>query len=181
MTPTAIQLDELRRYATEHGRNWKAQLLDDWTLARTSGPLQDMRNTLGPSWLLRHGAQAVRGTPGAASQAPASATSAPAVTYETVGARVYVLGQTYPIRDAIRAAGGHWDAERKAWWIGTAKRAELEAAIASAKPATADTYRPSQCKQCGRRPDRRGWPRIYRSGICSDCYRDEREEAEMGY
>ncbi|OFW37672.1 MAG: hypothetical protein A3J29_06265 [Acidobacteria bacterium RIFCSPLOWO2_12_FULL_67_14b] len=112
--------------------------------------------------------------------APA-APSAPAVTYETIGARVYVLGQTFALRDAIKSAGGHWDAERKAWWIGATKRAELEAAIAAAKPADQSSYRPSKCKQCGRVPDRRGWPRIYRSGICSDCYRDEREEAEMGY
>lgn len=116
-----------------------------------------------------------------ASQAPVSAPSAPTVTYETVGTRVYVLGQTYAIRAPIKSVGGHWDADRKAWWIGATKRAELEAAIAVAKPAAEESYRPSTCKQCGARPDRRGWPRIYRSGICSDCYRDEREEAEMGY
>lgn len=114
-------------------------------------------------------------------QAAPSAPIASAVTYETVGARVYVLGQTFAIRDAIKSAGGHWDAERKAWWIGATKRAELEAAIAVAKPVDQSSYWPSKCKQCGCVPNRRGWPRIYRSGVCSDCYRDERDEAEMGY
>jgi hypothetical protein len=38
-----------------------------------------------------------------------------------------------------------------------------------------------KCKQCGASPNARGWPRIYRNGICSDCYRDEAEEREMGY
>lgn len=119
----------------------------------------------------------------AAAAAPAQPASI-TVSYETVGARVYVLGQTFAIKDTIKSVGGHWDADRKAWWIGATKRADLEAAIATAKPAKPaepSSYRPSKCKQCGRRPDRRGWPRIYKSGICSDCYRDEREEAEMGY
>ena len=106
---------------------------------------------------------------------------APAVTLETIGRRIYARGDTYPIRNSLRAAGAHWDSGEKAWWIGTDKRADLEQTIASATPEGPQPYRPSRCKQCGRQPNQRGWPRIYRSGICSDCYRDEREEAEMGY
>lgn len=45
------------------------------------------------------------------------------------GQRVYVLGNTFPIKDAIKSAGGHWDADRKAWWIGKKKKSELEASI----------------------------------------------------
>lgn len=48
------------------------------------------------------------------------------------GVRVYVLGNTFPIKDAIKSAGGHWDGDRKAWWIGKKKKAELEAKINSA-------------------------------------------------
>ena len=58
--PTAVQIDALRRYASEYGRNWKSSLLDDWTNGRTVGPLQEVRNQFGPSWLLSHGAKAVR-------------------------------------------------------------------------------------------------------------------------
>ena len=58
--PTGIQIDALRRYAQEEGRYWKLRLLDDWTNGRTVGPLQEVRNQLGPSWLLKHGAKVVR-------------------------------------------------------------------------------------------------------------------------
>ncbi len=46
-------------YAAEHGRNWKSDLSADWMRAAArvrgehSGELQQVRNTLGPSWLRR--------------------------------------------------------------------------------------------------------------------------------
>lgn len=46
---------------------------------------------------------------------------------EQTGQRIYLLGDTYPVKDQIKAAGGHWDPDRKAWWVGVAKRAEMEA------------------------------------------------------
>lgn len=51
------------------------------------------------------------------------------------GRRVYVLGNTFPIKSAIKDCGGHWDADRKAWWIGVGKKEELEKTIGSAKPS----------------------------------------------
>lgn len=60
MNPTAEQIEALKAYASENGRYWKAALLLDWSCDRTSGALQELRNTLGPSWLLRHGAAAVK-------------------------------------------------------------------------------------------------------------------------
>ena len=50
--PTLEQWAALKAYAREHGRTWKSRLLDDWTYARTSGPLQQLRNSFGPRWLL---------------------------------------------------------------------------------------------------------------------------------
>ena len=41
------------------------------------------------------------------------------ITTLTEGRRTYLIGNTYGIRDEIRAAGGHWDADRRAWWIGS--------------------------------------------------------------
>ena len=38
-------------YAKEYGRSWKQALNDDWSNARTRGPLQRIRNELGPEWL----------------------------------------------------------------------------------------------------------------------------------
>lgn len=51
--PTPEQLAALEVYAAEHGRTWKAQLNDDWMNGRASGPLQQVRNQFGPSWLIR--------------------------------------------------------------------------------------------------------------------------------
>lgn len=55
-----------------------------------------------------------------------------ALTIETAGARCYVLGDTYAIRAQLKEGGAHWDADRKAWWIGAAKRAAVEALVAAA-------------------------------------------------
>lgn len=51
--PTPEQLAALSAYAAEHGRTWKSQLNDDWMNGRASGPLQQVRNQFGPSWLVR--------------------------------------------------------------------------------------------------------------------------------
>jgi hypothetical protein len=52
-TPTAEQIEVLRAYAKEHGRTWKADLNRDWMTGKACGPLQQIRNQLGPSWLVR--------------------------------------------------------------------------------------------------------------------------------
>lgn len=52
------------------------------------------------------------------------------INTEIVGRRVYVLGNTYPIKSQLREAGCSWDGDRKQWWIGTSKREELEALLA---------------------------------------------------
>lgn len=50
------------------------------------------------------------------------------ITTERVGRRTYVRGATFPIRDALRGAGAHWDAESKAWWLGDDEKARAIAA-----------------------------------------------------
>lgn len=59
------------------------------------------------------------------------------VTLHPEGARIYLHGDTYAVREAIKAAGAHWDADARAWWIGAKKRAEIERVIGSAKPSAA--------------------------------------------
>lgn len=55
---------------------------------------------------------------------------------QTEGRRTYVTGDTYPHREALRAAGAHWDGDRKAWWLGDAAKAEqLAADLGGANPA----------------------------------------------
>lgn len=53
-------------------------------------------------------------------------------TLEKVGARIYFRGNTFPLKDAIRSLGGHWDAGGKAWWIGAKKEAAARALLADA-------------------------------------------------
>lgn len=46
----------LETYAEEHGRTWKAQLREDWMNGRTSGTLQQLRNSpdFGPVGLIHY-------------------------------------------------------------------------------------------------------------------------------
>lgn len=68
------------------------------------------------------------------------------ITLSTEGRRTYITGNTYPVRDSIRAIGAHWDAARKAWW--TAKRADAEALVASlGKPQAESEAADSQPKR----------------------------------
>lgn len=66
------------------------------------------------------------------------------MSIETIGQRIYFRGHTYPVRDRIKAIGGHWDADRRAWWVGTAKRAEAEALAAEMGDAPAASSQPSE-------------------------------------
>jgi len=54
------------------------------------------------------------------------------IRIEAEGARRYVLGNTYPLKDALRRVGAHWDGERKAWWIGARKVGEIKALLQQA-------------------------------------------------
>ncbi len=111
-----------------------------------------------------------------------------------------VIGNTYPVKDAIRELGGKWNADEKCWMVPSDKLQQAQALVvaqpapkpgvcskcgASCKPPFTLCLKckpaPARCRQCGARPGPRGWPRIYRNGICSDCYQSDREEAEMGY
>lgn len=51
------------------------------------------------------------------------------ISLDTVGARIYFRGNTYPIKDRVKALGAHWDGDQRAWWIGAAKRAAAEALV----------------------------------------------------
>lgn len=49
-----------------------------------------------------------------------------AITLDRQGARVYLTGDTYAVKDRIKRIGGHWDGDRRAWWVGAAKMAAAE-------------------------------------------------------
>lgn len=50
------------------------------------------------------------------------------------GRRIYLAGNTFPIKDKIKSLGGHWDGDRRMWWLGIAK-AEDAKTLCDAAPA----------------------------------------------
>lgn len=55
---------------------------------------------------------------------------------DTMSATVLVTGNTYPVKDQIKALGGRWDATAKGWRVPAAKAAEAQALVGGA-PASA--------------------------------------------
>jgi hypothetical protein len=56
--PSTEQLEALKAWAALYGRNWKSSLRDAWMTGdygsfEQSNYLQQIRNTFGPSWLIR--------------------------------------------------------------------------------------------------------------------------------
>jgi hypothetical protein len=95
-----------------------------------------------------------------------------------------ITGNTFPVKDKLKALGGKWDADNKVWKVPDDKEQEAKAIVAAGLPPGAaqpakSTYRPSRCKTCGCAPTR--YNPIYRSGNCKDCWLSEKEEREMGY
>lgn len=63
------------------------------------------------------------------------------ITTERIGRRTYLHGDTFSAKDAIKDAGGHWDADRRAWWLGDHARAEsIVAGVKAAPPGPVVTY-----------------------------------------
>jgi hypothetical protein len=61
-----------------------------------------------------------------------------------------ITGNTYPVKDKLRALGGRWDAGKKAWMVPDDKAAEARALVAGA-PAEKEGARRhfSRCADCG--------------------------------
>jgi hypothetical protein len=47
------------------------------------------------------------------------------IVLQADGERLYIVGSVYPLRDRIKAVGGHWDDERKSWYVGRDKTADI--------------------------------------------------------
>ncbi len=102
--------------------------------------------------------------------------------------RVAIAGNTFPVKDELKALGARWDAERKAWMV-PASQADKARALVAGAPASngksgASSFRQSKkCVACGyvEKPRNvRGYvdgDRILRSGECQSCY----EERKNGY
>lgn len=62
------------------------------------------------------------------------------ITITRDGQRVYFGGDTYAAKDRIKALGGHWDADKRAWWVGAKKEAEARALAAELNAAEAPLH-----------------------------------------
>lgn len=51
----------------------------------------------------------------------------------TTEPRIYLTGNTYPFREQIKAAGGRWDKERKAWHVPAEARDAMRRLAAQAR------------------------------------------------
>lgn len=68
-----------------------------------------------------------------------------AITIERQGQRVYLVGDTFAAKDRIKSMGGHWDGDRRAWWVGAKKEADAQALVtALSAPQAADATRAKQ-------------------------------------
>lgn len=75
------------------------------------------------------------------------------MTIEQVGARLYIANSPYSIKDRLKSIGCHWDADRRQWWIGQAKRAELEAIISSSSATEPkERYTPPTAEELAKKP-----------------------------
>ena len=62
-------------------------------------------------------------------------------------AQVTITGNTYPVKDKLKALGAKWDVDRKFWTITDSKADEARRIVASA-PAEAPAV-PGKCRKCG--------------------------------
>lgn len=90
----------------------------------------------------------------------------------TTTAMVLITGNTYPVKEQIKAMGGRWDADAKGWRV-PADKAEEAMALVSATPKQPKKFTPRKCCNCGG-PVRPGYFK------CRDCYYHDKECDEMG-
>lgn len=68
------------------------------------------------------------------------------ITMQDEASRIYLAGNTFPIKAAIKSAGGHWDADRRMWWIGKSKREEITKAISQSSANPQPGQHPSEAQ-----------------------------------
>lgn len=90
---------------------------------------------------------------------------------------VAITGNTYPVREQIKALGGRWNADSKAWMVPAAKADDARKLVSSApaKTISGGKRHSSKCAECGR--PSRGYYRCY---YCSLSYRDGGERHKGG-
>lgn len=85
---------------------------------------------------------------------------------------VLITGNTFPVKDALKALGGRWDPATKGWKVPVAREGEARALVAGTAPKA--PARPTGVK---RRP---GWVPCGYPG-CNPSYCDECDGKGGGY
>lgn len=57
-----------------------------------------------------------------------------ATNAKTAAALVEITGNTYPVKDALKAMGARWNADKKCWMIAASKAQEAAAIVGTAGP-----------------------------------------------
>ncbi len=135
--------------------------------------------------LIRKGGSGYQHVDCSATAAAPAAQTAPigprAITVERVGRRSYLRGDTLAVRGLLRDGGCHWDADARAWWIGSPT--EAEALAERARTATAEAApkkRITHCLGCGGALDHFQQQRGFK--FCSsDCVADRKLGGQSGY
>jgi len=102
------------------------------------------------------------------------------MTTATQNKSVLITGNTYPVKDQLRAMGGLWNPEAKGWMVPADRADEARRLVGGGSPAAGanrSTYRPSKCQVCGVHASglRAPYERIGRDGVCSGCRSDRRQ------
>jgi hypothetical protein len=98
---------------------------------------------------------------------------------------VLVTGNTYPVKDSLKAMGARWDAANKGWRVPAAKAAAAQALVSGAvkAPYVKSSSAPARrctCVGCGGQLDRFQISRGFK--FCSkDCVNDMRLGGQSGY
>ena len=81
---------------------------------------------------------------------------------------VPVSGNTYPVKDQLKALGGKWNPDAKCWMIPANKADEARKLVAGAKSVPFSS-RPAtgKCAKCGSHTDRNRAGQYYR--LCLNC------------
>ena len=82
---------------------------------------------------------------------------------------IAIAGNTYPVKDALKALGGRWNGDAKAWMVPDDKADQARALVAGAPSKAASSGRPHSktCHDCGR--PSKGYYRCY------DCSLEHRD------
>lgn len=80
---------------------------------------------------------------------------------------VAISGNTYPVKDQLKALGARWNPDQKAWMISADKAKQASAIVAATPRQTASKPHFARCHECG--APSKGYYRCYQ---CSLDYRD---------